>query len=392
MPQAIGRTPGLGPDVVLRQDAPGGEQQRELAVGTLLGGHERGEHELALAPYEVVHVHDRRAFRVLVVAGPLHAAQRVDLVEAHALEGRRGARDLVHDLGRMAVVHVVTQRLRQHLGDLPVRIAGRRGLDLAHPVDAPLGVGERAVLFQEGRPRQEDMGVARRLVQENVLDDHTVHRGETRGDMLDVGVGLENVLALHIQALEGTRRGRVDHVGNTQTRLLADGHAPFLLEDVAHALVGNVAIARQLVRERAHVAGALHVVLAAQRIHAHARPADVAGGHGDIRHAHDHGRPLAVLGHAEPVVDGAIAARGVEPCRFAHHGRRHAGVLLGVLRAVFVAQDEIPPAVVLVQVAALFDERPVFEALAEYGMRHGVHERHVRTGPELQMVVGFDMR
>jgi hypothetical protein len=78
-------------------------------------------------------------------------------------------------------------------------------------------------------------------------------------------------------------------------------------------------------REGAHVAGALHIVLSTERIHAHAVAADVAGGHGEVRHAHDHGGALAVLGDAEAVVDGAIAAGGIEPRRGADFGSGNAG-------------------------------------------------------------------
>ncbi|MNY15644.1 hypothetical protein D3C86_1488690 [compost metagenome] len=49
-------------------------------------------------------------------------------------------------------------------------------------------------------------------------------------------------------------------------------------------------------RERPHVAGALHIVLAAQRIDAHARTTNVAGRHGQIGDRHDGGRTLAVFG------------------------------------------------------------------------------------------------
>ena len=97
------------------------------------------------------------------------------------------------------------------------------------------------------------------------------------------------------------------------------------LEDLARRVVGDVAVARQLVRERAHVAGALHVVLAAQRVHADARPADIAGRHGEVGDGHHGGRALAVLGDAEAVVDRAIAAGGVEPRRAADRLGRHAG-------------------------------------------------------------------
>jgi hypothetical protein len=48
-------------------------------------------------------------------------------------------------------------------------------------------------------------------------------------------------------------------------------------------------VARQFVRERPHVAGALHVVLAAQRVHADAGPADIAGQHGEV------GDPITVV-------------------------------------------------------------------------------------------------
>jgi hypothetical protein len=50
----------------------------------------------------------------------------------------------------------------------------------------------------------------------------------------------------------------------------------------ARRVVGDVAVAGQLVRERAHVAGALHVVLAAQRVHADARRPMIAGRHGEV--------------------------------------------------------------------------------------------------------------
>ena len=80
---------------------------------------------------------------------------------------------------------------------------------------------------------------------------------------------------------------------------------------------GDVAVARQLVREGAHVAGALDVVLAAQRVHADAGAADIAGRHGEVGDRHDGGRALAVLGDAEAVIDRAVAAGGIEPRRAA---------------------------------------------------------------------------
>ena len=162
---------------------------------------------------------------------------------------------------------------------------------------------------------------------------HSIAR-ERRGDVLGVGVGLRDVLALDVEALEAAVERGVEHVGDAQARLGLAAATPQAASKMrARGVVGDVAVAGKLVRERAHVAGALHVVLAAQRVHADAFAADVAGGHRQVGDAHDHGRALAVLGDAEAVVDGAVAAGGVEARRAAHLGRGHAGDRLASPRA-----------------------------------------------------------
>ena len=94
-------------------------------VHPLVGRHIAGDHEAPLAADEAIDVHDGRAVRMVLVAGPLDAAQGLQPRVAHAVEGRGQAGDLVHDLGRVAVVHGIAQRLGQRHRDLPVRLAGR---------------------------------------------------------------------------------------------------------------------------------------------------------------------------------------------------------------------------------------------------------------------------
>ena len=79
---------------------------------------------------------------------------------------------------------------------------GHRRHRLAHAADAALGVGERAVLFKERRARQEHVRVTCRLVQEQILHDHALHRRKPGGHVLRVRVGLRDVLALDVDALE----------------------------------------------------------------------------------------------------------------------------------------------------------------------------------------------
>ncbi len=75
VPARVLGAPRLRADVVLGQDAAGGEHQREARPGPLLGRHELGEHELAEAAHEAVDVHHRRAVGRRVVAGPLDRAE-----------------------------------------------------------------------------------------------------------------------------------------------------------------------------------------------------------------------------------------------------------------------------------------------------------------------------
>ena len=172
-----------------------------------------------------------RAGRGGVVDRPLHRAELVEPRERDAGERRGGRRDLVHDLRRGGVRHVVAHRPADRAGDLPLVHADLRGEHRAHPVDPALGVGEGAVLLQERRAGQEDVGEAGGLVEEQVLDDDEVHRPQRRLDVLGVGVGLGDVLALDVEAAEGAGQRRVEHVGDPQARLGVEGQAPQVLVD-----------------------------------------------------------------------------------------------------------------------------------------------------------------
>ena len=74
------------------------------------------------------------------------------------------------------------------------------------------------------------MGVVGRLVQEQVLHHHAFHRRQARGHVVGVGVGLQDVLALDVDALERAVDGGVEHVGDAQARLGVEVHAPRRLE------------------------------------------------------------------------------------------------------------------------------------------------------------------
>ena len=235
------------------------------------------------------------------------------------------------------------------------------------------------------------MGVFRRLVQEDVLDDDAFHRHQAGGDVVRVRVGLSDVLALDVHALEGAIDGLVEHVGDAQARILVEGNAPERFEGLAGGVVRHVAVARQFVRERAHVARTLDVVLSAQRVHAGAQHADIAGGHGDVGHAHDHGRALAVLGDAETVIDARGPAGGVEAGGAPDVLGVHADLVSLGLRRVALLGDETSPGFEIVEVAALPHIGLVDQPFRNDDMRHRVDEGDVGAGLQRQVVIGLDM-
>ena len=209
--------------------------------------------------------------------------------------------------------------------------------------------------------------------------------------MLGIRVRLGDVLSLDVQSLEGAIKGSLEHVGNAKSGLGAEREAPGLFELVAHGVARDVAVAGELMGEGTHVAGPLHVVLAAQRVDPNAVATDVPSRHGQVRHAHHHGRALAVLGDPESVVDRRVGRRGVQPRGRAKIVSWHARQLLGGLGAVLGRRDKGRPSLVGLAIAAFSDESTVHQALGDHHVTERIDDRDVRARAQLQEVSRFEM-
>ena len=289
--------------------------------------------------------------------------------------------------------------LRQVLHDLPVGPRGARRLDeLAHPLHAALAVGERALLLGEGGRGQHDVRDLRRLVHEEVLHDQEVERAQQFGRVGQVGVGEGRVLAHDVHAADVALGDGLDHVGGPHALLGRQRAPPGALET---GQVGGrvVLVARQRVGHAARVAGALHVVLTAQRRDAGPGPPHLPGEQREVEHRRRVVGAVDVLGHAHtPEQAGAVAARRaavlggarVEPGGAAQEVGRHAREILDVLRRVRLQLG--PPGVEALR--AIADEGVVLQALVEddagHAVEHGDIGPRIRAQPEVGVVAELD--
>ena len=228
-------------------------------------------------------------------------------------------------------------RRRGELADDPLvvaRLAGRVDR-LAHQLHAALGVRHRAArgLAPRRRRRQHHVGHLAGLGHQDVLGDHEVEPLEQRRARAWSRPPTAPGSRRARRACRSSPRSMPSNIcDRCQPRSGGSLACPGGLEARARLVVVlDVLEARQLVGDRAHVAAALHVVLAAQRVQARAVAADVAGQQREVDQRQDVVDRGHVLGDAErPAEDRPVGAR-VRVRELADDLRGHAGDALALL-------------------------------------------------------------
>ena len=215
---------------------------------------------------------------------PLQAVEAFEPLVADAGEERSEGGDLVHDLGGMRVVPVAAHAVGDELDDLPVGLRFAEGFErFVDALDAALGAGEGSVLFERGGGRKNEVGVAAGLGEVDVLHDEEVELGERGGDVVGVGVRGDGVFALDVHRLERAFEDGIDHLVIVFAGAGRKGDSPVGFELGADVLVVDLLVAGEDVGHGAEVAGALHVVVSAQRVGSGVGAHVVAGEQEQIR-------------------------------------------------------------------------------------------------------------
>jgi len=378
---------GHGAGVIVVQDTAGGEDHRIIGIRSLSGRTVgRGLEEGALAAAELANVQDGSAGMICGRAGPLQRTELLKTLIAHSAVGRSDSCHLGEDFVGGAEAVAVAES-RHNVGQyLEVGMALADGLDsLADALDAALGIGEGAVLLSEGGTGQDNVGKLCGLGKEDILNDQQFALLQSLAYMVDIGVGHHRVLTHDVQAADAAFLDSVHYLGNGEAGLGGKGHAPCLFELGAGFVIEDLLVAREIGGQTAHVAGALNVVLAAQRVDAAAVLADLAAQECEVGSAHNAVGAGGVLGDAHCVVDAGLVSLGI-----------HAGSLLQLL-GVDAADlcDDLGGVILddlnefLVALGALGDILLVLQAFGDDDVHHAVEEGNVGARLYLQEYVGL---
>ena len=332
-------------------------------------------------------VQDRRARVALVGAGPLQAAVLLEARVAHPGMHRRERAQLVPDLLGDRLRPVVPEPARE-LGDDPHVVArlARRVERLADALHPALAVRHRAVGLAPRRRRgEDDIRHLGRPRQHDVLHDEEVELREELAGLGDVGLGLGRVLADHVEGAQLAALHAVEHLRQVPAVLGPDRRAPGRLEAGARLVVAlDVLEAGELVRDRAHVAAALDVVLAAQRVEPRAEPPDVAAEQGQVDQREDVVDGVVVLRDPERPADHAAVGARERVRRLADHLGGNAGQPLALGERERLHRGRV----VVVALGRVVDEGAVREAGVDDLARHRVRERDVGADVEPEPAVG----
>ncbi len=377
--------PRDGAGVPVLELAPGDEDEGIVLVRAFRRGNDVGRHELA-APGgrgKLVGEDHRLARIAFVLAGVGHAAFLFQPLPGDAGDGRHRLAHLVEHVRSTTVVPVEAHAARDFLDDpqIGLRLA-RRLQRLAAELHHAVGVGDGAILLRPRSGGQDDVCEIAGFGEEDLLHHQPVELRERLARVMRVGVRHRRVLAHDVHAADLAVEHRVHDLDDREPRLGIERRAPQFLEARACLVVVHALIVREHHRNQAGIGSALNVVLAAQGVQPGAGAPDLTGHQAQRDEAARIVGAVYVLRDAHAPQDHRGFRPGVEPRHFPDGPGGNATDRRHRLRAV--ARDVLLE--LLVAAGAAPDELLVHQPFVHDRVHHGIEQRDIGVGLELQEV------
>ncbi|MNZ64456.1 hypothetical protein D3C78_826250 [compost metagenome] len=187
----------------------------------------------------------------------------------------------VPDLLVGIVMHRITHLAGQQTDDLPVALHVASGIDrLAKTLESAIGAGEYPAVLAPGRCGQQHVRHFRRFGHEDILHHHEIEGLEPAAHQAQIGFGLKRIFAHDVIGFHFAFQRQMRDFGNAHAYLIVhfvDVDSPRVSKFLPHFGIGDILIAREHVRQHAHITRTLHVVLTANRADANGRATEISG-------------------------------------------------------------------------------------------------------------------
>ncbi len=153
------------------------------------------------------------------------------------------------------------------LDDSPVGAAAfQRFEHLVQPLDSPFRARKRAFFFEARARGQHHVSKTAGGAEKDVLHDEKVQFREPIADKVCVGIHKAHLFAKQIHGLELALMDRIDHFVIIESLRRRQLHVPGCFEARSHFRVIDGLVAGKKIRHCSMIAGALDVIVPAQRV------------------------------------------------------------------------------------------------------------------------------
>jgi hypothetical protein len=208
-------------------------------------------------------VKEKFARMAFVITRPLQTFVRFEPSVAHACVNRAQRSHLIPNFFGIRRTPFVAQPARDFKKNLDVVArAGRRFDGLPHTLHAALAVRYCPFGFTPRcRGRQNDVRKLGSLRQENILGDQEVETFKQVPRVILIRLRLQRILTDDVERPKIPSLHSFKHLREVPAFLRRDGHAPMFFKLLAKRGILDVLETGQAVRQRSHIAAALHVIL-----------------------------------------------------------------------------------------------------------------------------------
>ena len=322
----------------------------------------------------------------LIAAWPHDVAEFAHFLIGGAVEVRAQMPQLIPDLLGIVVVHRIAHPGGDFADDLPVGFQVPLRLHgFKEALEAAVRCGIHAFVLAPRCGRQDDVGRGGGFGHENVLDDNQFQIVERFADRREFGIGLQRILTHDVRCPHFTVRRAMRQLADAIAGMFRQAvDAPGFGELLAVLREFDVLVARIGIRQRAHIAGPLDVVLAAYRVDADARLAEVAGEDRQAGQRPDRLHALIELGDTHAPQDGGGFGAGVHPGAGADLLGANPGDRFHRLRRI--AFNDF--AILLEALGTAGDEGFIVQILFNNHVANGVEQRDIRAVLQRNVHVG----